>query len=73
MTDQDTSSPLSPQTAGIHGGLVLHPSFFTLSFSPDGRRLVYLAEQLPDTGPGFRPYTADKGGLGSEYKVYRPM
>ena len=52
---------------------MLHPSFFTLSFSPDGRRLVYLAEQLPDTGPGFRPYTADKGGLGSEYKVYRPM
>ena len=64
-------------TERIHGPLVLHPVFFTLAFSPDGRYVVYLAEREhkhKHETEHWRPYAANKGGLflGTKYKVWRP-
>ena len=56
-------------TERLHGNLVLHPVFFTLSFSDDGKYLAYVAEALLDH---HAPYQPNIGGVGWMKKVYRP-
>ena len=57
------------ETEALHGNLILHPVFFTLAFSPDGRFLVYVAEGLKGH---HQPYQPNIGGPGWMEKVYRP-
>ena len=59
-------------THHLHGNLILHPVFFTISFSPDGKYLVYMAEANKDTSNSWSPYVTNKGGLDWSYKVFRP-
>ena len=56
-------------TEGLHGPLVLHPVFSSLSFSPDGKFVAYVAEGLADH---HAPYQPNIGGVGWMKKVYRP-
>ena len=58
-------------TERIHGNLVLHPVFFSLSFSPDGKYVAYVAEGLVDHHH-HTPYQPNIGGVGWMKKVYRP-
>ena len=58
-------------TERLHGPLVLHPVFFTLSFSPDGKFVAYVAEALVDHHH-HTPYQPNIGGVGWMKKVYRP-
>ena len=57
------------ETGDLHGNLVLHPAFFTLTFSPDGKYLLYVAEALKDH---HAPYQPNIGGTGWMERVYRP-
>ena len=74
ITNSTINCKISVQTEGVHGDIILHPVFFTLAFSPDGRYVIYLAERLPDKSRDWSPYVANKGGLalGTKYKVRRP-
>ena len=74
ITNSTINCKISVQTEEVHGAIILHPVFFTLAFSPDGRYVVYLAERIPDKSKDWSPYVANKGGLdmGVKYKVFRP-
>ena len=74
ITNSTINCKISVQTEEVHGDIILHPVFFTLAFSPDGRYVIYLAERLPDKSRDWSPYVANKGGLalGTKYKVWRP-
>ena len=60
-------------TDDIHGDIILHPVFFTLSFSPDSKYLVYMAEGLADEEWNHYNYAPNLGGLHWQYKVIRPQ
>ena len=77
ITNSTINCQISIQTEEVHGDVILHPVFFTLAFSPDGRYVVYLAEREhkhKHETKHWRPYAANKGGLflGTKYKVWRP-
>ena len=74
ITNSTINCKISVQTEEVHGAIILHPVFFTLAFSPDGRYVIYLAERLKDKSQDWSPYVANKGGLwmGTKYKVWRP-
>ena len=65
---------LGEQTSDLHADLILHPVFFTLSFSPDGEYLIYLASSVVKTGEvEWSQYSPNMGGLHSwKEKVFRP-
>merc|ERR1712013_139741 len=57
---------------GTHGNIVLHPLFFTLQFSPNGAKLLYLAEALLSPSLAWPVFSPNLGG-DWPYSVRRPQ
>jgi len=59
-------------TSKHHGNIILHPVFFTLAFSHDGEKLMYLAEALPNPAIDWIRFSPNLGG-NWKYKVKKPL
>ena len=59
-------------TSKHHGNIILHPVFFTLAFSPDGQKLMYLAEAPPNPALDWIRFSPHLGG-NWKYKVKKPL
>jgi len=55
-----------------HGNIVLHPVFYTLEFSPNGQKLLYLAETLPNPALDWVRFSPNLGG-NWKYTVKKPQ
>eukprot|EP00090_Calanus_glacialis_P003352 TRINITY_DN12483_c0_g1_i6.p1 TRINITY_DN12483_c0_g1~~TRINITY_DN12483_c0_g1_i6.p1 ORF type:complete len:954 (-),score=189.63 TRINITY_DN12483_c0_g1_i6:91-2922(-) len=55
-----------------HANIILHPVFFTLEFSPNGQKLMYLAEALPNPALDWIRFSPNLGG-NWKYIVKKPQ